>query len=101
MFLSACRGPQFNNNKTVSKPSQFLDEMGLNLSFFKTEEIDANKIINFYKDREFLPGAKIIHTNFGEGIILDVNGDTIVVEFKNKAFGIKQVLKNHKSIERL
>ena len=101
LFLSACRGPQFNNNKTVSKPSQFLDEMGLNLSFFKTEEIDANKIINFYKDREFLPGAKIIHTNFGEGIILDVNGDTIVVEFKNKAFGIKQVLKNHKSIERL
>lgn len=101
LFLSACRGPQFNNNKTVSKPSQFLDEMGLNLSFFKTEEIDANKIINFYKDREFSPGAKIIHTNFGEGIILDVNGDTIVVEFKNKAFGIKQVLKNHKSIERL
>lgn len=101
LFLSACRGPQFNNNKTVSNPSQFLDEMGLNLSFFKTEEIDTNKIINFYKDREFSPGTKIIHTNFGEGIVLDVNGDTIVVEFKNKAFGIKQVLKNHKSIERL
>lgn len=100
LFLSACRGPQFNN-KLPTKPSQFLDEMGLNLSSFKTQEIDTNKILNFYENREFTPGTRVIHTNFGEGIVLDVNGDTIIIEFKNKNVGIKQVLKNHKSIERL
>ncbi|MBR3259512.1 MAG: AAA family ATPase, partial [Mycoplasmataceae bacterium] len=56
----------------------------------------------FYRNNpHFEVGDVVIHINFGEGIVLDVNGDSIIIEFKNKDVGVKQLLKNHKSIEKV
>ena len=49
---------------------------------------------------DFEIGEKIIHSVFGKGIVLDIKGDSIIIEFEEKKFGIKQLLKNHKSLEK-
>lgn len=85
------------------KPSRFIKEAKIKTftSFLEQEErnlldskVHKNKI-------EFDVGDRIIHIDFGEGIILEVESDTIIIEFVNKKFGIKRLLKHHKSIERL
>ena len=109
LFLSSSRTSLFaqkmNHKSSISpslnKPSQFLTEMGLNLSGFVKADTQADQNPTSHKGKYFHPGDKIMHTNFGEGIVLDINGDTIIIEFKNKNVGVKQLLKNHKSIERL
>ena len=101
LFLSGSRGPQFNG-KTAKQPSRFLAEMGIDIeSFINLTAPAALEAMTTREDRNFSPGTKVMHTNFGEGIVLDIHGDTLIIEFKNQNVGIKQLLKNHKAIERL
>lgn len=100
LFLSNAKG-FFFENKQNKLPSRFLKEMGLNVNWY-----DSSTMINDFDNdskssKKINIGDKVMHTNFGEGVVLDINGDTIIIEFKNKSIGVKQLLKNHKSIERL
>lgn len=101
LFLSGSRGQLFDSKK-IKQPSRFLAEMGISIdSYFSS----SSSLVEFEKElkvhKHYNPGDRIIHTNFGEGIVLEISGDTIIIEFKNKDVGVKQLLKNHKSIERL
>lgn len=100
LFLSSSR-EFIGDYKNSHNPSRFINEANIKVSeFFQTNEISLQSKIH-KNTRHFEPGDKINHINFGEGIVLEVDGDTIIIEFKNKNFGIKQLLKNHKSIERI
>ncbi len=100
LFLSSSR-EFIGDYKNSHNPSRFINEANIEVSeSFKTGEISLQSKIH-KNTRHFEPGDKINHINFGEGIVLEVDGDTIIIEFKNKNFGIKQLLKNHKSIERI
>lgn len=100
LFLSSSKGLIFDSSKP-KKPSRFLKEMGIRTSEFVSYNEDAEISQSSKSNKEFKPGDYVIHTSFGEGVVLDINGDTIIIEFKNKDIGTKQLLKNHKSIERL
>lgn len=98
LFLSCSKG-MFFDIKKPKQPSRFLVEMGFESG--KSKDIYQEMESNSKTNRNFAPGDLINHTNFGEGVILDINGDTIVIEFKDKSVGVKSLLKNHKSIERI
>lgn len=101
LFLSGSRGMNYETKKT-KQPSRFLAEMGISIDSFVSPSISMTEFENELKiHKNYNPGDRIMHTNFGEGIVLEISGDTIIIEFKNKEFGVKQLLKNHKSIERL
>jgi DNA helicase-2/ATP-dependent DNA helicase PcrA len=48
----------------------------------------------------FKVGDVVVHTVFGSGLIIGINGDMIDVAFK-APYGIKSLIKNHKSIKRM
>ena len=57
-------------------------------------------IIKKKANNDYKPGDKINHTLFGDGVIISVENDMILVAF-GVNYGIKKLLKNHASIKRL
>ena len=46
-------------------------------------------------------GDKLIHSVYGDGIVLSVNGDLINIAFKNPAYGVKTLLGKHGSLSKV
>lgn len=103
LFISGARGSNFiaNVNKQKS-PSRFISEMGIDVSSYVS---DLMIIKNFESDikinKNYIIGDVISHITFGEGVVVDLEGDKITIKFNNETVGVKQFLKNHKSIERI
>ncbi|MBY7705655.1 hypothetical protein JIY74_37000, partial [Vibrio harveyi] len=55
------------------------------------------------ENTDFYQGDLVHHIKFGQGIVLNVESETIDVEFFNleETQKIKTILKNHKSIEKI
>lgn len=59
---------------------------------FKKEKLDLTA--------EYLVGEHIIHTTFGNGVIISVEKQIIIIAFPHP-YGIKNVIKGHKSIRKV
>lgn len=104
LFISDSRGMLFNTDKE-KEPSRFLKEMGININKFilqpdntiiiEDSEEETEKIPKEV-NRKIIAGDVISHTFFGEGEVLEVSGDTILVHFAKN--GVKSLAKNHHSI---
>lgn len=101
LFLSSSAFSTWNDKQW--KPSRFIQESKIKtiVSIYEQNNKDLLESKVYKNEIEFDVGDRIIHVDFGEGIILEVESDTIIIEFINKKFGIKRLLKKHKSIERL
>lgn len=107
LFISDSRGSIIGTN-IDKKPSRFIKEIGIdtNKYILQKEVISTNfddltdqkqiKEIN----RNMIAGDIISHTHFGEGLVLEVRGDTIVVRFAGSQ-SEKTLSKNHPSIRLL
>ena len=103
LFVSGARGTNFIADVINQKsPSRFISDMGIDLSPYVS---DLTTIKNFENDikinKNYIIGDFISHISFGEGVVLDLEGDKITIKFNKEDIGIKQFLKNHKSIERI
>ena len=54
----------------------------------------------FREDVEYNVGDNVYHEVFGQGKVLEVGKSTLSIAFKHP-YGIKQLMKNHKSINKL
>lgn len=120
LFISSSDGVMFQSDSSTKKiPSRFLKEIKdfesfeiVNVSFKPLYELKEQKnwynsnvaykdMSNIYhnKDQNFLMGDAIVHEKFGDGIIIGIDKDIIEVAFKNP-HGVKNLMKNHKSIIR-
>ena len=84
-------------------PSRFVNEISEDL--LDIENQDKNTVVkkekNVYtSDVDFSYGDKVMHEKFGMGVVIGINKDIISIAF-NKSVGIKQLLKNHKSIKKV
>lgn len=117
LFLSSFQG--FNPiSRENNKKSRFIDEISSNnyeLAKIKYNRInntniddqwfDSKKIFNAKEQysnqkNEFKIGDRIVHSIFGEGIIVGVLEENIDVSF-NKPHGIKTLIANHNAIKRV
>lgn len=103
LFISGARGTNFIADVINQKyPSRFISEMGIDVSAHVS---DLTAIRNFENDikisKNYVIGDLISHISFGDGVVLDLEGDKITIKFNKAEIGVKQFLKNHKSIERL
>ncbi len=105
-------------SKTARIPSRFVSEINLNnleRVHDKVRTIVRNNIdwydsqkpqpkpaaSNYHREHtNFKVGDVIIHTTFGKGVIMSVDGDFIEVSFK-PPFNIKTLLGTHKAISRM
>lgn len=103
LFLSDCRGYNYQS-ETTKTPSYFLKEMGINLhsSIPKiiSDELMPVEELSLEQERDLFEGDIISHSKYGEGIIKEVIGDTVIIDFGIDE-GEKQILKNHNSFKLL
>ena len=92
--------------ESVNPPSRFIKEINADLiegsvidSPFKEEKIDVEE--KFYKDDvEYEKDDYVYHEVFGQGKVISVSGSLVTIAFKHP-YGIKKLMKNHKSLSKV
>lgn len=88
-------------------PSRFLDDIPSHLmenceikeTFFESIFKNKNDKISSKKNIKFKDGEKVSHSEFGDGIIISTDNDTLTVVFKK--FGIKKLSTTHAPLEKI
>ena len=90
---------------SMNPVSRFVNEIGN--EYIEKEEnknIFVNPSVNSYNsidsDTDYKPGEKVIHTSFGEGVIVSVEKSILTIAFPHP-IGIKMIMKGHKSIRKV
>lgn len=98
-LLNASRRMLFGQDSCNPK-SRFIGE----ISDEYLENIQAPKpkmnLKNINQYAEYRDGEKIIHDDFGEGIIISVDKSILTIAF-SLPYGIKKIMKGHKSIKKI
>ncbi len=103
-LLNARRRVLFGKD-SINPPSRFLTEIDENLiDSNKTKETEV-KIINKEEvlreeNIDYKVGDYVVHENFGAGKVLEVTNSLVTVAFKHP-YGIKKLMKNHKSLTKV
>ena len=90
----------------IYPPSRFIKEIDpdlleiVNDRMMPEEQINKEELYNNNIDVEFKDGDIIMHTIYGRGVVIESKGDFITVAFA-KNFGIRRLMKNHKSIKKI
>ncbi len=103
LYLTNAKKRMLYGQETANIPSRFINEIDENLIEF--ENLNDKKVVkkekNIYtEDVDYSYGDKVSHEKFGIGVVIAINKDIISIAF-NKNIGIKQFLKNHKSIKKI
>ena len=85
LFISSYNDPYSEyKNSFSNKPSRFIYEAGLDMnevSFIEANEKKISLEDNLkLGENEFEIGDYVIHSIFGKGIVLDIKGDSIIIE---------------------
>lgn len=85
--------------------SRFVKEIGE--EYLELQDLEPNNILGktFAKSRidesiEYACGEKVMHDDFGEGVIVSVDKSILTVAFPHP-YGIKKLMKGHKSIRKV
>ena len=91
-------------HENMNIPSRFIDEIDSRLletneDNFKKEPIN---IENMYsnEDVSYEVGDVVMHSIYGRGVVVGVEKSIVTIAF-NKNFGIRKLMKNHKSLKKL
>ena len=106
-MLNAKKRMLFGNTQ-INMPSRFMDE--IDSKYLETENNRTNiidKMVNFVKEDKFRSedvsyqsGDHVKHDEFGEGVVISVDGSLITIAFPHP-YGIKKMMAKHKSITKI
>lgn len=103
-LLSACTRTLYGRTSGTIE-SRFIKEIDPTLINIKNESVkkDENKkVSNMYSNKTvdgLKAGDTVIHTIFGEGVIIKISGDIATIAFKY-GVGIKSIAANHKYLSK-
>lgn len=103
-LLNARRRVLFGKD-SVNPPSRFLNEIDESLLESNTLKEKEVKIINKEEvlreeDVDYKIGDYVVHEHFGAGKVVEVTNSLVSVAFKHP-YGIKKLMKNHKSLTKV
>ena len=103
-LLNARRRVLFGNDQ-INPPSRFLSEIDPALldTIGKREEVTTtfNEEDKFYQgDVDYQVGDFVVHDHFGQGRVVEVTSTLVSVAFPHP-YGIKKLMKNHKSLAKV
>ena len=106
-MLNTKRRMLFGNTQ-INMPSRFMDE--IDSKYLETEDNRTNivnKMVSFVKEDKFRNedvsynvGDHVKHDEFGEGVVISVDGSLITIAFPHP-YGIKKMMAKHKSITKI
>ena len=90
---------------TANVPSRFINEIEGDVLETVNSGIKEEKVLNkdeLYSnlDVDYQKGDIVMHTIYGKGVVLDVDDKFVNIAFA-KNFGIRKLMKNHKSLKKL
>ena len=105
LYISNAKRRTLYGKDVMNAPSRFIKEIDQELLDIDNEKMLPEEHINkeeLYskEDVDFQEGDVLMHIIYGRGVVIEVKGDFITVAFA-KNFGIKKLLKNHKSITKI
>lgn len=105
LYLLSARTRTLYGRTSGTIESRFIKEIDPTLINIKNESVkkDENKkVSNMYSNKtvdELKAGDTVIHTIFGEGVIIKISGDIATIAFKY-GVGIKSIAANHKYLSK-
>ena len=89
----------------INPPSRFLGEIDNNLIESNTERKEeqvhvTKEAVLRDEDVDYQVGDYVVHEHFGAGKVLEVTNSLVTVAFKHP-YGIKKLMKNHKSLTKV
>ena len=106
LYITNAKRRMLYGKDVMNSPSRFIKEIDPELleveneKMMPEEQINREELYHNDGDVEFIDGDVIMHMIYGRGVVIEVKGDFITVAFA-KNFGIKKLLKNHKSIKKI
>ncbi len=106
LFIVNARNRMLFGQETANVPSRFIKEINSDLIDKKFEDKEVPEKISiedkFYKDEEvdYNVGDFVYHEIFGQGKVVEISGSLMSIAFKHP-YGIKKLMKNHKSITKV
>ena len=106
LYLVNARLRMMFGHDCTNLPSRFIGEINKDLldgyvseDNFKEEKIDIEE--KFYKDDvDYKKDDYVYHEIFGQGKVINVSGSLVTIAFKHP-YGIKKLMKNHKSLSKV
>ena len=106
LYIVNARNRVLFGTDTANVPSRFIKEINQDLLDKKFEEKEVEEKVDveekFYKNEEvdYNVGDYVYHEVFGQGKVVEVSGSLVSIAFKHP-YGIKKLMKNHKSITKI
>ena len=107
LFLSNAKRRMLYGKDNINVPSRFIKEIDKKLLDIENPMLEEQpKVIKseMYKTEEntehYTAGDIVMHTIYGRGVVIEV-ADTILTIAFAKNYGIKKLLKNHKSLRKI
>ena len=91
--------------ESVNLPSRFLNEIDESLLEIESSNINnKDKIVvnDMYLNAEvdYQVGDVVMHTVYGKGVVVGVDKSIVTIAF-HKKYGIRKLMKNHKSLKKI
>ena len=89
----------------TNAPSRFISEIQGDVLETLSSSVKEEKVLNkdeLYSSEEvtYHKGDIVMHTIYGKGVVIDVDDKFVSVAFA-KNFGIRKLMKNHKSLKKI
>ena len=105
LYLTNARKRMLYGKTTSNAPSRFISEIQGDVLETLNSSVKEEKVINkeeLYSDTdvEYKKGDLVMHTIYGKGVVIDVDEKFVNIAFA-KNFGIRKLMKNHKSLKKI
>ena len=105
LYLTNAKKRMLYGKTTSNAPSRFLNEIEGDVLETVSSSVKEEKVLNkddLYSDEEvdYQPGDLVMHTIYGKGVVIDVDDKFVNIAFA-KNFGIRKLMKNHKSLRKI
>ena len=105
LYLTNAKKRMLYGKTTVNAPSRFISEIrddvmeASNLSIKEEKVITKNEMYN-EESTEYNKGDIVMSTIYGRGVVIDIDDRFVTVAFARN-FGVRKLMKNHKSLKKI
>ncbi len=105
LYLTNAKRRMLYGKDTSNPPSRFIEEIDSELLDVTNNSIKEEKVMDpesmYTKEEvEYQNGDIVMHTTYGKGVVISVDKTIVTIAFA-KNFGVRKLMKNHKSLRKL
>ena len=105
LYLTNAKKRMLYGKTTANAPSRFISEINGDVLETVSSSVKEEKVLNkdeLYcnEDVSYNKGDIVMHTIYGKGVVIEVDDKFVSIAFA-KNFGIRKLMKNHKSLKKI